>query len=116
MKIEDFKELTKEEPVILHTDNGRKGKKLRRLTMAATVVNGKLLIARTVCGDFDQFNKKTGVSHALGRLTSALTHLKNNTLEKVSNRWNGLVEVIEYKSDYDHKEVLQCLKYIDYSK
>ena len=113
MKIEEFKQLTNAEPVVLHTDNERRGKKNRRLTIAATVVNNKLFIARTICnGDVDQFERNKGVSHALGRLISALTHFQNHTFAKVTERYKGLVEVIDYEKGYNRKEVLQCIEYI----
>ena len=104
MKIEDFKNETHIEPVILHTDNGRKGNKNRRLTIAATVVespnspeDNQLIIARSTCGEEDQFVRSVGVSKSLGRLLSIVSKLTSSSsseffkLEDTLNRFGKQV-------------------------
>jgi hypothetical protein len=114
MNIEDFKTITQLEPVLVHTTK-RSGKKKRRLTIAATVIDDQLLIARAICHSVDdQFKKQTGMSRALGRLTSAVKYHKNKRkfAKHVTKRYKGLVEKVSYSTDYDRKQVLQCIEYI----
>jgi hypothetical protein len=111
MKVEQFKELTNHEPVILHTDNGRTGKKHRRITVAATVADNKLIIAKSVCGDLDQFQKRVGVAHSLGRLFSTFKSVNNvAAFNKVKERYRDLVEVKDWPFEYNRKEVLQWME------
>lgn len=113
MKIEDFKQLTTLEPVILHTDNGRTGNKRRRLTVAAVVADGELLIAKAECSKDDQFRKDVGVSKSLGRLTTLIKSIKNGHARlKLYIRYPGTLDACKYPQKYDRKQVLQVIDYI----
>lgn len=111
MRIEDFKNQMSNEPVILHTDNGRNGSKNRRMTISATVADGHLFIAKSVCSKNDQFRKHEGVSKSLGRLLSILTYWKadSNKLIKSVHRLLHVIEICEYPRKFDRKEVLQVI-------
>lgn len=111
MKIQEFHSKTGQEAVILHTTKG-KGRKKRRFTVAATVVNGKLFVAKSQCGYEDQFQKSTGVSHALGKLTSTLVNHTKNTMSKITERYGELAFVVSYPKTFDRKEILQVINVI----
>lgn len=125
MKIEDFKNEAHVEPVILHTDNGKKGNKNRRMTIAATVIqrdtrfaDNKLVIARSTCGEEDQFRRDIGVSKSLGRLLSIVTKLKSNSVEEFGRLENTLkrfgtqVDIIAWPHEFNRKEILQTIDLI----